>query len=230
MSEASTKRRQGWWRGNRFWLPGALVLGALAFLLPYRAMLYEYGRRGFHHPIDAAADGWTPYQGSRWRLVEVLRDDSASEVVADYLHPKASLLALVYEVVPGKGVAPAALDKCKGRLTDARGRAWGGPAWGEWPTFAGATIIQSAKSRVERALELTPKCGSRYVTFDEEIKARPGRPFRFAFLYAIPRDLPTRGLRGELVLDPLEIKPPGSYLRFTLGESRPMPADARLHR
>lgn len=231
MSEASASRLgRGWWRRNRFWLAGALVLGVLAFLLPYRAMRYEYGRRGFDHPIDAATDGWTHYQGSRWRLVEVLRDDGASDVVADYPHTKASLLALVYEVVPGEGVTPDALDRCAGRLTDVRGRAWGGPAWGEGSS-GGASIIRSAQSRVERALELSSDCGSRHIRFDkEEVKAQPGYPFRFAFLYAIPRDLPTQGLRGELVLNPFEAKPPGSYLRFTLGEARPMSADARSHR
>lgn len=231
MSEAPAHRGPGWWRRNRFWLPGALVLGVLAFLLPYRANLYEYGRRGFDHPIDAAADGWTPYQGSRWRLVEVLRDDGASDVVADYPHSKASLLALVYEVVPRKGVTPDALDLCHGRLTDAKGRAWGGPAWGGEGSLRGASITSSAQRRVERALDLSSDCGSRHVRFDQdEVKARPGRPFRFAFLYVIPRDLPTQGLRGEIELDPYNAKPPGSYLRFTLGASRAMPADARLRR
>lgn len=213
----------GWARRNRWWLAGAVVMGVLAFVLPYRSAQHEWGRRGYNHPVEARAQGWTNYQGSRWRLVEVLRDDAVGKVAGGYVHADASLLLLVYEVIPGKGVDAGTLDRCRGRLSDARGRVWGGPPWGVDVAFPGdGSIAWKTKSRVARALGLETGCGSRAGVDVLPVKARPTRPFRFFHMFLVPRQLAAQGLYGEIVVDPYRTTPPGSYVRFKLGASRPL--------
>ena len=217
----------GWIRRNRWWLAGAVVMGALAFALPYRSAQHEWGRRGYSHPVEGRAEGWTTYEGSRWRLVEVLRDDAVSEVAGGYVHGEASLLLLVYEVIPGKGVDTGMLDRCRGRLSDARGRVWGGPPWGGDVVFAGdGSIASDTKRRVAKALGLESGCGSRSGAGVLPVKARPTRPFRFFHMFLVPRQLAAQGLYGEIVVDPYRTTPPGSYVRFRLGASRPLPRGA----
>lgn len=211
----------GWWRRNRWWLAGAAVLGTLAFVLPYRGALEEYGRRGYWHPVDATSEGWTAYRGSRWRLVEVLRDDDASNTAAGYLHADASMLMLVYEVIPGQGVSPEQLDRCRGRLSDDKGHHWGGAPWGEAAMMdrdGGGSGTNRYK--FERDVGLGSGCGSRSGS-PLPVKARPTRPFRFMHLFLVPRGQATEGLHAEIVLDPFETDPPGQFVRFTLGEAKP---------
>lgn len=214
----------GWFRRNRWWLAGAIVLGTLAFWLPYRAAQHEWGRRGYTHPVEARSDGWTTYEGSRWRLVEVLRDDKASNVSGGYLHGDASLLLVVYEVIPGKGIDAESLDRCRGRLSDSRGRVWGGPRLGGTGSAIGDSAIGEASVRARRTLGLDTGCGTRSDGDALATKARPTRPFRFVHMFLVPRALSSQGLHGEIVLDPFETSPPGSYVRFKLGPARRLPA------
>ena len=93
----------GWLRRNRWWLAGAVALGAMAFVLPYRAAQHEYGRRTYTHPLHASAQGWTEYEGSRWRLVGMRREPVLG-VAAPYLHSDAAIVHVVYEVIPGRDV------------------------------------------------------------------------------------------------------------------------------
>lgn len=211
MSLPSTEAppRRGWLHRNRWWLPGALLLGALALVLPYRAAQHEYGRRTFTHPVDGQLDGWTEYEGARWRLVEVRREEGEG-IYADYPHSPASRLLVVFEVIPGKDIDLAVLDRCIGRLSDGRGRHWGG---GMTPTDAFSAREQR---RVERLLQLDTACASRTDADFNDIKARRGEAFRFFHGYLVPRDLPNRDLSAEIILNPYETTPPGSYLRFRL--------------
>lgn len=201
--------RRGWLHANRWWLPGALVLGALAFWLPWRAAQHEYGRRGFTHPVEGRLDGWTRYEGARWRLVEVRREDAAG-TFADYAHSDASRLLVVFEVVPGKDIDLQVLDRCIGRLSDGRGRHWGGQM------TAVDEFSPQVQRRIERELGLDTRCAARTDADFNDIQARRGEPFRFFHGYLVPRDLPNDALSAEIVIDPFNTDPPGSYLRFRL--------------
>lgn len=194
----------GWWRRNRFWLGGALVLGALAFWLPYRGAVREFvDTREPSHPVDVAAGDWGAYEGSRWRVVGVQREDGLKQGMAGYQTSESSLVIVTYEVVAGSGVTGDALDRCSGRLSDARGRLWRADA-------IPYTQLSRARQRLGKA------CGSRLGEDLEREKARVGRPFRFHHLYQIPRDLPTAQLRGEIAFPAFKTTPPGTYLRFQL--------------
>ena len=54
MDETTTSMAQAsgsgdWWRRNRLWLVGAVVLGALAYWLPYSDALRDYLERARQH-------------------------------------------------------------------------------------------------------------------------------------------------------------------------------------
>lgn len=197
----------GWWRRNRLWLCGALVLGALAFWLPYRDAVREFqDRREPRHPRDVAAGQWGEYEGSRWRLVGVRRVDDLLGDFAGYPHDASSLLIVSYDVIPGREATPDLLDRCTGRLSDASGRTW----------EAGAMPHASLSREQQR---LGTRCGSRSNADFEREAARPGEPFRFHHLYQVPRDVPTEALRGEIAFAPFTTTPPGTYLRFDLGDA-----------
>lgn len=199
---------RGWLHRNRYWLPGALLLGTLAFVLPWRAAQHEYGRRGFTHPVEGRLDGWTQYEGARWRLVEVRREDGAG-TFADYAHSDASRLLVVFEVIPGKDIDLDVLDRCIGRLSDGRGRHWGGQ-------MAADTFSTQVQRKLERELQLGTRCATRTDADFNDIKARRGEPFRFFHGYLVPRELPNRALSAEIQLNPFDTDPPGSFLRFRL--------------
>lgn len=205
----------GWLRRNRWWLAGALVLGALAFVLPYRAAQHEYGRRTYTHPVQADGGGWTDYEGSRWRLVG-MRFEPVLGVVARYMHSDAAIVHLVYEVIPGRGVDMKRLNACRGRLQDARGRVWGDQAFT-------SDLDARTERRIKEQSGLEAGCASRAGPDFSEIKARPTRPFRFRHSYLVPRDLPRQGLRGEIIVDPFNTTPPGSYITFDLDRAPALP-------
>jgi hypothetical protein len=216
MTPAKSMPADGWLRRNRWWLAGAVVLGAMAFILPYRAAQHEYGRRTYTHPVQAAAEGWTAYEGSRWRLIGVRREPVLG-TAAPYLHSEAAIVHVVYEVIPGRDVDMKRLNACRGRLQDARGRVWGGQAF-----------LNELDSKTERRIReqsgLESGCASRSGPDFSEVKARPTRPFRFRHSYLVPRELPGKGLRGEIMLDPFNTVPPGSYISFDLDRAPAPPS------
>ena len=73
--------------------------------------------------------------------------------------------------------------------------------------------------RIERELQLDTRCASRTDADFNDIKARRGAPFRFFHGYLVPRDLPNDALSAEILLNPFETTPPGSYLRFRLPDT-----------
>lgn len=199
----------GWWRRNRWWLVGAVVLGVLAFWLPYRDAVREFVQtREPSQPIDVPAGAWAEYEGSRWRVVGVQREDGLRDGYAGYQHAESSLVIVSYEVIAGRGISPDALDRCRGRLSDVRGRVWNADA-----------IPYASLSRPRQ--RLGKSCGSRLGADLEREKARPGRPFAFHHLYQVPRGLPTNELRGEIVFPPFKTTPPGAFLRFDLTRAPP---------
>ncbi|MDH5835047.1 hypothetical protein [Luteimonas kalidii] len=197
----------GWWDRNRFWLLGALVLGVLAFWLPYRDAVHEFqDRREPRHARDVAAGQWGEYEGSRWRLAGVRRVDGLPAAFAGYPHGPSSLLIVSYDVIPGREATPDLLDRCKGRLSDAQGRTWDADA-----------IPHASLDRAQQ--RLGTRCGSRTNADFEREAARAGEPFRFHHLYQVPRDVPTAALRGEIAFPPFTTTPPGTYVRFELGSA-----------
>ena len=201
---------RGWWRRNRWWLSGALVFGALAFWLPYRDAVREFVEtREPSVPIDVPAGAWGEYEGSRWRVVGVQREDGLRDSVAGYPHSDSSLVIVSYEVIAGRGVTGDALDRCRGRLSDTQGRLWAADA-------IPSSSLSPARQRLGKS------CGSRLGQDFEREKARPGRPFAFHHLYQVPRDVPTRALRGEIAFPASTVTPPGAYLRFDL-QRAPLP-------
>lgn len=208
----TTVAQVGWLRRNRGWLAGALVLGTLAFVLPWRAAVHEYGRRGFTHPVEGRARGWNDYAGARWRLVAVRRDDVPG-VAADYPHSEASRVLVVYEVIAGKDTDIDTLGRCVGRLADARGRHWGGQA------IAMDEFNARVQRQVEDTLQLDTSCAERTARDGARVRARPTRPFRFFHGYLVPRDVSLDELSAEIVVDPFNTTPPGSYLRFRLADA-----------
>ena len=215
-SSTDVQTDRGWLYRNRWWLPGALVLGTLALVVPWRAAMHEFGRRTFTHPVEGQLEGWTEYEGARWRVVEVQRQEPKGPS-ADYSHSDASRLLVIFEVIPGKDIDLQVLDRCVGRLSDGRGRHWGGQM------MATDEFSSRVQRQLEQELQLDTRCASRTDTSFSDIKAQPGQPFRFFHGYMIPRDLPTDELSAEIILNPYETTPPGSYLRFKLPARAPAP-------
>lgn len=192
-----------WWRRNRWWLGGALVLGVMAFWLPYRGAVREFVEtRKPSHPIDVAFGAWGNYEGSRWRVIGVQREEM-KQGSAGYQHSDSSLVVITYEVVRGKDVTSDALDRCNGRASDQEGRYW----------RADAMVHSQLPQEIRR---LNRSCGSRSGENFQRESAVPGRAFEFYHLFQVPRDLPTSELRGEIAFPPFKTTPPGAYLRFKL--------------
>lgn len=193
-----------WWRRNRWWLGGALLLGVLALWLPYRDAVREFVEtRKPSYLIDVPLGAWGEYEGSRWRVIRVRREDM-QQGSAGYQHSDSSLVVVTYEVIRGESVASEELDRCSGRMSDQRGRYWRADAM--------------AHSQLPKAFQRLGKdCGSRMGKEFLRETAMPGRPFEFHHLFQIPRDLPISELRGEIAFPPFKTTPPGAYLRFDLG-------------
>lgn len=196
----------GWWRRNRAWLLAALVLGVLAFYLPWRINQRELDRNQPRTAIPAAGDAWSDYEGARWRIVRVRHEAARAGSAADYQHPDATLLRVDYEVVPGADVDARRLDQCEGRLVDASGREWEAnlpPKLSTW--------------MVRRGLD--GSCGSRVVG-DPDAAVR-GKPFAFTHVYLVPADVAMDGLSADIFFPPFTTRPRmGTYLRFALPAPR----------
>lgn len=197
-----TPQRNGWQR-NRGWLMGALLLGALAFYLPYRESQAELAKSGPRYRIDAGSDGWGMYEGSRWRIASVEYEPGAGTAVADYPHTPGSLLLVHYEVTPGRNATPSQLDRCRGRLTDADGR--------RWPANEPYKLGRRLRDR-----GWNDSCGTRPGKTLERIGATPGHPFAFSHAFLLPGGPKPQGLRAEIFFPPSTTTPHGGYLSFEL--------------
>jgi len=198
----------GWWLRNRAWLVAAVVLGVLAFYLPWRINQRELDRQRPRTAIRAAmgAGAWSEYEGARWRIVRVRRETARIGAAADYEHPEATLLLVDFEVVPGADIDARRLDQCRGRLVDAGGREWEAnlpPKLSTWMLRRG----------------LDGSCGSRVV--GGPATAVAGTPFAFTHVYLVPADVPLRGLSADIVFPPFTTRPKmGTFLRFGLPAPR----------
>lgn len=193
-----------WWRRNRAWLAGALLLGAVAFVRPYLDALHEYQRWHPHDPVDVARGQWAHYAGARWRLVDArLKTATGPGSPFDLERLDSAVLALRYEVVPDPGTDASKLDSCKGRLVDARGREW--------------SNNPLPLSRYRSPERLSAMCGSRLGADFRREYAQPGRAFAFEHLYQVPRSADWRSMYAAVgVPDPKLVADPGRYLRFSL--------------
>ncbi len=194
---ASTR---GWFRYNRGWLLAAVVLGILAFLLPWRINQRELDRNAPRTPVHATPGTWSDYEGARWRITGVRREAAPAGSAAEYQHPDAALLLIEFEVVPGPDVDARRLDQCKGRLVDANGREWE------------ANMPSKLASWMARQ-GIGGTCGSRVV--GEPAMATAGTPFAFSHAYLVPADAPARDLQADIFFPPQTTRPKmGSFLRF----------------
>ncbi|HEY0504555.1 MAG TPA: hypothetical protein VGD42_13810 [Lysobacter sp.] len=189
-----------WWRRNRLWLAGAMVLGALAFGLPYREALQRYAHNQPQHPIDVAAGEWAQYEGARWRVLGADLVGNAGPGTKFALRADSAVLIVRYEVIADAQTLASHLDRCQGRLSDAGGRQW----------EANPLPLSRYRSALPRM------CGSGYGPDFKKLEALPGRPFHFAHLFQLPRGQTLQGLRAELRMSSPKTVPDGTYLRFAL--------------
>ncbi|RYZ72389.1 MAG: hypothetical protein EOP91_08260 [Lysobacteraceae bacterium] len=198
----------GWWKRNRAWLAGSLVLGALAFYLPWRDSQAERARSAPSHRIDAAGKGWSQYEGSDWRIAGVEFEPGAGKAVADYPHAPGSLLLVHYQVKPGPAATAKLLDRCRGRLVDATGR--------RWPANEPYKLGRRLRDR-----GFNDSCGTRPGESFVRVEARPGQAFDFSHAFLLPPGTRPEGLRAELFFPPSTTTPHGSYLSFPLPPAAP---------
>lgn len=191
-----------WWRRNRVWLGGAVVLGALAFWLPHRGLQRELDRALSRHAVQADANGSGTYEGATWRLLRVERKP-ASDGLGGYVHGPAQLLVVHYEVVPDAGTTADTLDRCNGRLVDATGRRWEANA----PSKVATWLMRQGLNRT---------CGSRAGTGMARVDARAGEAMAFAHAYLLPAGVDAANLRAQVLLPPSTTTPAGRYLEFRL--------------
>lgn len=196
-ASASTR---GWWRRNAPWLVGAVVLGVLAFALPWREEKQNQAIRSPQRPVDVPAGGWAHYEGARWRVVETellpaggfgsdldVRDDDA-------------MLVVRFEVIADRKTLGKTLDSCQGRVSDDRDRHW----------EANPLPLSRYRGKLQR------RCGTRSTADFRTEQALGGRPFRFEHVYQIPKGLEPARLRPELRMPVPKSTPKGTYLRFAL--------------
>ncbi len=198
----------GWWKRNRFWLGGSLLLGSLAFYLPYRDARAEWDRAAPNHRIEAGKGDWSPYEGSDWRISKVELEPGAGTAVADYPHAPGSLLLVHYQVKPGREATAVLLDRCRGRLVDAAGR--------RWPANEPYRLGRRLRDR-----GFNDSCGTRPGPSFARVGAKPGEAFAFSHAFLLPAGMASDGLRAEIFFPPSTTTPHGSYLSFPLRLASP---------
>ena len=199
---------RGWWQRNRLWLGGSLLLGSLAFYLPYRDSRAEWDRAAPNHRLDAAKTGWSQYEGSGWRISKVEFEPGAGTAVADYPHAAGSLLLVHYQVKPGREATGVLLDRCRGRLVVAAGR--------RWPANEPYRLGRRLRDR-----GFNDSCGTRPGPSFARVEAKPGEAFAFSHAFLLPAEMTTDGLRAEIFFPPSTTTPHGSYLSFPLPTASP---------
>ncbi|MBO9664812.1 hypothetical protein [Dokdonella sp.] len=187
-----SKPPSSWWRRQGPWLLGAALLGAYAFYMPYRESLNHYAI--FHpiRPIEVAKGASADYEGARWRLLNITQRDQRD------LREDAMILVARFELIADEGTSAKNLNRCKSRISDARGRYW------EVAPFSGLRV----KS------ELPDSCGSGRGPNFTTIEPEPGKPWLFEQAYLVPRGLDPKTLRPEIYMFSMEQRRPGDYLRF----------------
>ncbi|MGO1069832.1 hypothetical protein [Lysobacter sp. CA199] len=190
----------GWWRRNVWWLLGIAVLGTWAIYAPYREALSAYRERHPSYPVHAGKGEWTAFEGARWRLVGAEALISRDPRLLGPLRKDAGVLLVRFEVIPDSGTKTAALDACRGAVTDAQGRRW-----------------EANPSRLPRlgGPKLPNTCGSGYDAQYKQILAVPGRPFAFQHAYLLPRGQQLDGLHARIEFANSQTAK-GRYLDFAL--------------
>lgn len=199
----------GWWRRNRAWLSGAVVLAALSLGWTWRAERQDYAIKNRVYPIHVEVGGQAQFEGARWRVVQAWLQDEPDDAVRFHpdwllrLHPEAAFLIVRFEVVADAGATPDQLNMCRGQVSDASGRVW--DSYGSLPL------------RMRRSGErLDHTCGGGYGSLQDTDKALPGRPVQFEHTYAVPHGIPMHALRPEIYFLVNEHSPTGAFLRFDL--------------
>ena len=191
---------RGWWRRNAPWLAGAVVLGVLAFALPWREEEQNQAIRSPQRPVDVPAGGWAHYEGARWRVVETELLPAGGFGSALDLRDDDAMLVVRFEVVPDRNTLGRTLDSCQGRVSDDRGRHW----------EANPPPLSRYRGKLQR------RCGTRSTADFRTEQALGGRPFGFEHVYQIPKGLEPARLRPELRMPVPKSAPKGTYLRFAL--------------
>jgi hypothetical protein len=193
MSDAAPVSRPGARQRQRLWLLGAALLGAWALYAPYREARQAYARTHPLQPVDVPAAASAAYEGARWRLLNLTERDRPGQ------RDDARVLVARFEVVADEGTTPRQLDRCRSRISDARGRVWNADAFGQLGVRH--TLPQA--------------CGSGTGADFRRIEAQPGKPWQFEQVYQVPRGLDAKTLRPEIFMPWPEREPAGRYLRFT---------------
>ena len=199
----------GWWRRNRLWLSGAVLVVALSLGWSWWAARKDYAIKNRVYPIDVAVGGQAHFEGARWRVVQAWLQDEPDDAVRFHsdrllrLHPQAAFLIVRFEVLADAGTTPDQLNACRGQVSDATGRVW--DSYGSLPLR-----MRNAGGRLDHA------CGGGYGSLQDTDKALPGRPVQFEHTYAVPRGIPMHDLRPEIYFLVNERSPDGVFLRFEL--------------
>lgn len=190
----------GWWRRNVWWLLGTAVLGAWTTYGAYRDELKRYEYRHPAHAIEVAKGQWGDYAGARWRLLSAEALAPKDPRLNFNLRRDGGVLVLRFEVIPQPGTESKVLDRCRGRVSDAKGRLWD----------ANPTDLSRLRSAVPRT------CGSGYGAGFKAIEAKPGQPFQFEHVYLLPRVGKLDGLRAQIAIQPESADKPesGRFLSF----------------
>lgn len=173
----------GWWRHNRWWLAGAVLIAGATLWMSYRDALDAYRSRHPNIPLAANKSDWTHYAGARWRLTGFETLPPGDPRIRGALRKDAMVVLVNYETIPDSGTKVRDLDTCKGALTDADGRRWE-PDPGALPRLSGPRVPTT--------------CGSGYDASFKQILAVPGRPFAFRHAYLIPRTVRREGLHARI--------------------------------
>jgi hypothetical protein len=190
---AASAAPASWWRRQRLWLLGAVLLGAWALYAPYRDAWQGYARM---HPMqarDVPAAQSVAYEGARWRLLNVTERDLPNQ------RDDAMVLVARFEVVADAGTTAKQLNRCKSRISDAHGRVWNADAF----------------NQLGVKHTLPQNCGSGMGADFKTSEAQPGSPWLFEQVYQVPRGVDAKTLRPEIFMPWPEHEPVGRYLRFS---------------
>ncbi len=189
-------RLTDWRRSQRWYLLGLLVLAPVTFWLSASEDWTAYASRNRINPIVVAKGATGDYVDATWRLLAINADESMT-LRGGQSAPLPQTLSIVrvrLEVTPRTANALEALGRCRGTLTDARGRRWDANP---------SEIARRAKSLPTDCQEwLNPK------TLKTE-QAQEGRPWVFELAYLVPRNA-----TGDVIPEITVPQALPRYLRF----------------